>query len=213
MEQDIVQEIIERFEGASARPSLDHPAVNVPAASLVDVARYLQSEKGYDMLMDVTGIDWGVDASPRFTGIYHFYSFSSFQYLRVAADAVGDEEPVLPSLSGLWAGADWHERETYDLLGIRYSGHPDLRRILMWDDYPYHPLRKEFPLAGIEVDLPAADVAEATGAKVLAAPMAGGPFHAPQQISMRYREPRALDQSWNEQKPKPSTCGGAGKES
>lgn len=204
MEQNIVQEIIERFAGASVRASLDHPAVNVPSASLLEVARYLRDEKGYDMLMDSTAIDWGMDASPRFTGIYHFYSLSTFAMLRVAADAVGDEEPVLPSLVSLYAAADWQERETFDLLGVRYSDHPDLRRILMWDGYPYHPLRKEFPLAGIETDLPAADVTEATGGvKVEAAPMMGGPFHAPQEISMRYREPHALDQSWSEKHPKP----------
>lgn len=198
-----MQEIIERFEGASARETLDHPAVNVPPASLPEVARWLRDEKGYDILMDSTAIDWGMDASPRFTGIYQFYSLSSFARLRVAADAVGDEEPVLPSLVHLWPGADWQERETYDLLGVRFSGHPDLRRILMWEGYPYHPLRKEFPLAGIETELPAADVAEATGINVDPAPMMGGPFHAPQAGSMRDREPHALDQSWSEKRPKP----------
>ncbi|MEM9226432.1 MAG: NADH-quinone oxidoreductase subunit C, partial [Verrucomicrobiota bacterium] len=75
-------------------------------------------------------------------------------------------------------------------------------RILMWDDYPYYPLRKEFPLAGIETDLPAADVAEASGAKVIPAPMMGGPFHAPQTGEMSEREPRAADQSWTEEKEK-----------
>lgn len=205
MEQNIVQEIIERFAGASVRDSLDHPAVNVPAASLLELAHYLRDDKGFDMLMDSTAIDWGEDASPRFTGIYHFYSLTTFAMLRVAADAEGDEQPMLPSLVSLWPAADWQERETYDLLGVRFSGHPDLRRILMWDGYPYHPLRKEFPLAGIETDLPADDVAEATGAKVIAAPMAGGPFRAPQQISMRYREPHALDESWSEKRTKPGS--------
>lgn len=204
MEQNIVQEIIEQFAGASPRETLDHPAVNVPASALVDVALWLRDHKGYDMLMDVTAIDWGMDASPRFTGIYHLYSLATAALLRIAADAEGDEHPVLPSLVSVWPAADWPERETFDLLGVRYSGHPDLRRILMWDDYPYHPLRKEFPLAGIETDLPAADVALASGAKVLPAPMAGGPFHSPQAIAMRYREPRAADQSWNEQHPKPA---------
>src|SRR5690554_2020738 len=104
-QQDIVQEIIGRFEGASARESLDHPAVNIPASSLVELARWLRDAKGYDMLMDSTAIDWGMDASPRFTGIYHFYSLSGLVFLRVAADAVGDDEPVLPSLVELWPGA------------------------------------------------------------------------------------------------------------
>lgn len=203
MEQNIVQEIIEQFEGASVRETLDHPAVNVPASALVDVARWLRDHKGYDMLMDVTAIDWGMDASPRFTGIYHLCAMATSALLRIAVDAQGDENPLLPSLVSVWPAADWPERETFDMLGVRYTGHPDLRRILMWDDYPYHPLRKEFPLAGIETDLPAADVAQASGAKVLPAPMMGGPFHSPQAIAMRYREPGGADQSWSEQHPKP----------
>ena len=87
-------------------------------------------------------------------------------------------------------------------MGIRFVGHPDLRRILMWDDYPYHPLRKEFPLAGIDVPLPAADIAERTGVTAAPAPMMGGPFHAPQHGPMSRREPRADDESWNEHVPK-----------
>jgi len=84
------------------------------------------------------------------------------------------------------------------MFGIRFEGHPDLRRILMWDGYPWYPLRKEFPLAGHEVELPSAETTERTGAKVLPAPMMGGPFHAPQRGTMRKREPRADDESWTE---------------
>ncbi|MEO0793950.1 MAG: NADH-quinone oxidoreductase subunit C [Verrucomicrobiota bacterium] len=204
MDNKIVEEIIAKFDGATIRESLDHPAANVPSDLLPSVALWLRDECSYDLLMDVTAIDFGEDASPRFTGVYHFASTAKNEYLRLASDCPDDVEPELPSLAQIFPAADWHERESYDLMGIHYRNHPDLRRILMWDDYPYHPLRKEFPLAGIETDLPADDITEATKAKVIAAPMMGGPFHAPQTGPMSEREPRAADQSWNEVKPKPN---------
>ena len=110
----------------------------------------------------------------------------------------------MPSAVSLWPGANWHERECYDMFGIKFDAHPDLRRILMWDEYPYFPLRKEFPLAGIETPLPDPEVVEVTNAKVIAAPMMGGPFVAsPGEINLTEAEPRAKDESWNEAEEKP----------
>jgi len=195
--------IRERFDYLTERESADHPAVNCPAERLLEFCTALRDEFGYDLLVDVTAVDWDAE-SPRFTGIYHLLSTSTHEYLRIAVDCEDDIHPVLPSLTGLYPAANWHERETYDLMGIRYEGHPDLRRILMWDDYPYHPLRKEFPLAGIETPLPAADVAESTRASVLPAPMMGGPFVSSGDGPMSQTEPRARDESWTEQKEKPN---------
>jgi len=193
----------ERFEYLTARDSADHSAVNCPADKLIELCTALRDEFGYDMLIDVTAVDWDAQ-SPRFTGIYHFLSTAKHEYLRVAVDCPDDIHPALPSLCALYAAANWHERETYDLMGIRYEGHPNLRRILMWDEYPYHPLCKDFPLAGIEVPLPAADVAEQTGAAVIAAPMMGGPFVSSGDGPMSQTEPRARDESWSEKKEKPT---------
>jgi len=193
----------ERFEYLTERASADHLAVNCPADKLIELATALRDELSYDMLIDVTAIDWDAQ-SPRFTGVYHFLSSSKHVYLRVAVDCPDDINPTLPTLCDLYAAANWHERETFDLMGIRYEGHPNLKRILMWDSYPYHPLRKEFPLAGIETPLPADDVAEVTNAKVIAAPMVGGPFVSSGDGPMSQTEPRARDESWNEQKEKPS---------
>jgi NADH-quinone oxidoreductase subunit C len=97
---------------------------------------------------------------------------------------VSEEKGGLPTVSSVWRTADWHEREVYDMMGVRFHGHPDLRRILMWEGYPYHPLRKDFPLAGKPTELP--DVAFSD-----AAPMAGGPFVTlPSGKDSGAREPR-----------------------
>ncbi|MGJ8650936.1 MAG: NADH-quinone oxidoreductase subunit C [Opitutaceae bacterium] len=200
-ESDLAQ-LTERFDFLTERASSDHLALNCPADKLIELCSALRDDFGYDMLIDVTAVDWDVQ-SPRFTGIYHFLSTTKHEYIRIAADCTDDINPALPSLTGLYAAANWHERETYDLMGITYEGHPDLRRILMWDSYPYHPLRKDFPLAGIETPLPADDVAEVTGASVLPAPMMGGPFTSSGDGPMSQTEPSAKDESWTEKKEKP----------
>jgi len=205
MDNGRLNALLTRFSYASERPSADCPALQVPPDKLVETCQALREELDFDFLMDVTAIDSGEAKSPRFTCVYHLYASAKKHYVRLAADCADDLRPTMPTLSKLWPGADWHERETYDMFGIVYEGHPDLRRILMWDDYPFFPLRKEFPLAGIETDLPAADVAETTKAKVLPAPMMGGPFAAPgDKARLSRSEPRAKDQSWTEVKPRPT---------
>jgi len=206
MSADLVSTLQIRFPRLTPRPSGDHPAVNAPLEDVVSLLRCLRDEHGFDLLSDLTAIDWSPGASPRYTVVYHLLSSSrAGAYVRVAAPCAGTEEaPVAPSVTSLWAGADWHERECFDLMGVRFEGHPDLRRILMWDGYPYHPLRKDFPLAGIETELPAEDVAAETGTRVVAAPMAGGPFVAsPGEINLTEAEPRAKDESWSDCAPQP----------
>ena len=193
-------DLLAKFSFLTARPSLDFVAVNVPSDKLVEFARALRDAHGFDVLTDLAGVDWDKD-SPRFSVVYHFYGSVSKQFLRVACAAPDDAAPAVPTLTGLFPAANWHEREAFDLVGIRFTDHPDLRRILMWDTYPYHPLRKEFPLAGIDTDLPAADVAAETGARVIAAPMVGGPFVS-SGPTLATGEPAALDQAWDEKKPK-----------
>jgi NADH-quinone oxidoreductase subunit C len=210
MSADFLTALKEKFPQATDRPSVDHPAVDVPLDQVIPVLTYLRDAQAFDLLMDVTAIDWAEGASPRFTVVYHLLSTTrTGSYIRVAAPCAGtDAEPTAPSVVALWAGANWHERECYDFFGIKFQGHPDLRRILMWDGYPYHPLRKEFPLAGIETDLPVADIAEETGTKVVAAPMAGGPFVAsPGEINLTEAEPRAKDESWSDRLPQPGHTG------
>ena len=201
---DVTTALQAKFSRVTPRPSADHPAINVPADEIFAVLKYLRDEFAFDLLVDVTAIDWGQETSPRFTVVYHLLSTTLHHYVRVATACPNDAEPSVATVVPLWAGANWHEREVYDMFGIKFAGHPELKRILMWDEYPYFPLRKEFPLAGIETPLPDAEVVEQTGAKAIAAPMVGGPFVASSgEINLTEAEPRAKDESWNEGRAKP----------
>jgi NADH-quinone oxidoreductase subunit C len=202
---DLLAVLQARFPAAVARPSGDHPAFNLPMAEVPAALRLLRDEHGYDLLIDVTAVDWDVEASPRFSVVWHLLSSTAHGYVRIVAACADDAEPTAPSVVSLWAGANWHERETFDLMGVRFTDHPDLRRILMWDGYPFHPLRKDFPLAGIETPLPDLEVADITKASVLPAPMMGGPFVASTgEMNLTEAEPRAKDESWNERSAKPA---------
>jgi len=137
------------------------------ADQIVDVCSFAKKQLGYDFLVDITSVDnYGED--PRWTVIYHLRNLQTAAELRLKTD-VSEEKSELPSVLPVWRTANWHEREIYDLMGIRFTGHPDLRRILMWEGYPYHPLRKDFPLAGKPTDLPGVAFTKVT-------PMEGGPF-------------------------------------
>ncbi len=201
--EDRLTAIREAYPRLSARASADWPAWNCPQEDLLSVLSQLRDEHGFDFLTDVTAIDH-YEQRPRFEVVYHLYSTQRHEYLRLATPCEDAEHPRCVSVTSLWAAADWHERETYDMFGIQFEGHSDLRRILMWDAYPWFPLRKEFPLAGKEVALPSAELEEVTGTTAKPAPMMGGPFHAPQKGRMSGREPRADDESWTESKERPT---------
>jgi NADH-quinone oxidoreductase subunit C len=151
------------------------------AEKIVDVCHFAKSI-GLDYLVDICSIDnYGND--PRWTVVYHLRATVNGIEIRLKTD-VSEEKSELPSILPVWRTANWHEREIYDLMGIRFSGHPDLRRILMWEGYPYHPLRKDFPLAGKPTDLPGVAFTKVT-------PMEGGPFVTlPSNDDAIAREPR-----------------------
>jgi NADH-quinone oxidoreductase subunit C len=200
---DLPTAVSQQFPSATPRASADCPAFNIPADGVIALLQYLRDTQGYDFLMDVTAIDWSAEISPRFTVVWHLYSSTKHTYVRIAANCPVDAEPAMPSVVSLWPGANWHERETYDMFGIKFTGHPDLRRILMWDAYPYFPLRKEFPLAGLPTEMSDADINAEIGVGVISAPMAGGPFVASPGEPMSDAEPRAKDEAWNEKREKP----------
>lgn len=151
--------------------------------SVAEVSRYAKESLGFDLLLDITSID-NLGEDPRWTLVYEWYGIGHKCHLRLKTQ-VNEERSELPTVSSVWATADWHEREAYDMMGIRFRNHPDLRRILMWEGYPYFPLRKDFPLAGKATELP--DVAFSKQA-----PLEGGPFvTSPGVKDAASREPRS----------------------
>ena len=137
------------------------------AFRIAEVCQFAKAELGFDFLVDLTTID-NHEETPRWTAVYHLYGFGHSCHLRLKT-SVSEEASELPTVSTVWRTANWHEREAYDMMGIRFAGHPDLRRILMWEGYPYFPLRKDFPLAGKPSEM--LDVAFSDPA-----PLEGGPF-------------------------------------
>lgn len=131
----------------SAKEFAKQVTVVVRPESIGEVARHLKDAEDFRYLVDVTAVDWR-DRQPRFDVVYHFYSFSKNDRVRVKC-AVADGEEV-PSISEVFLAANWPERETWDMFGIRFAGHPDLRRILTWEGFHGFPLRKDFPLEGID---------------------------------------------------------------
>jgi len=117
----------------------------VRADALLEVMAFLRNEAAldFDMLMDLTVVDHH-PAVPRFEMVYHLYSLGQSHRLRIKSHP-GDEAPQVSSLTGLWASANWMEREAFDLYGVQFEGHPDLRRILLYDEFEGHPLRKDYP--------------------------------------------------------------------
>src|SRR5260370_7172958 len=137
------------------------------AERITPVCAWAKKELGFDYLVDISSVDnYGDD--PSWKVVYELYGYSHRCHLRLKTD-VSEEKSELPTVTGVWKTADWHEREIYDMMGIRFRGHPDLRRILMWEGYPYFPLRKDFPLSGKPSEMP--DVAFTHSA-----PLDGGPF-------------------------------------
>jgi len=137
------------------------------AQQIVEVCVFAKEDLDFCYLVDITSIDnYGDD--PRWTLVYHLRGLRNGCEVRLKTD-VSEEKSKLPSVISVWATANWHEREIYDMMGIHFHGHPDLRRILMWEGYPYFPLRKDFPLAGKPSDLPGVAFTRLT-------PMEGGPF-------------------------------------
>jgi NADH-quinone oxidoreductase subunit C len=156
--------------------------LRIELAAVHALLKKCRDDLGYVMLLDISSLDHFGD-DPRFEIVYEIATLDDAKHLRIKAKVSEDES--VPSVTDIWLGADWHEREVWDMMGIPFTGHPNLKRILMWEGYPYFPLRKDFPLAGRPTDMP--DVAF-TGV----APLEGGPFVTSSGAEdVQRREPRA----------------------
>lgn len=157
--------------------------LDIHIETLRDICLHARDRLGFDYLVDVSSLDH-FGEEPRFEIVYELYSLRDGVHLRLKAQ-VDDDTHTAPTVSDIWPTADWHEREVYDMMGIRFVDHPDLRRILMWEGFPYHPLRKDFPLQGKHSNTPGVAFSEP-------APLAGGPFvTVPTDGTTQVREPRA----------------------
>lgn len=158
--QHAIEVLAERFPDLSPDPRPlvrrgdaggDQVYIRVPPERLVAVLTALRDDERtrFEQLCDLTCIDYlnFPGARDRFGVIYSLLSLTHGHRLWVKC-FVNDPEPEVPSVTGIWKGADWMEREVYDMFGIRFTGHPDLRRILTWEGFPAYPLRKDYPLRG-----------------------------------------------------------------
>ncbi len=127
--------------------------IKVTPKDIVEVAAFLKTdgELQFNLLVDLTGVDWAT-RKDRFSVVYHIFSIPNNFRLRIEVP-LGAEENI-DTVSKVWKTANWHERETYDMYGIKFNNHPDLRRMYMPEEFEYHPLRKDFPLMGIPGSLP-----------------------------------------------------------
>jgi NADH-quinone oxidoreductase subunit C len=129
----------------------------IKAARLVDVAKILRDQLRFEMCVGVNGIHFPEETSRELHAVYSLLSITRNQRIRLEV-CVSEKDPHIPSVVDVWAGANWHERETYDMFGIIFDNHPGLTRILMPDDWAGFPQRKDYPLGGIEIEYKGATV-------------------------------------------------------
>ncbi len=190
------EKILAKLDFLKQRPSIDGSfAFDCPAEKLLETAKILRDEFEFQSLADIASVDMGAELDKnRFGAVYHFFSHTKKRYVRLWVMCESVEKPELDSITSVYKGADWVEREAYDLMGITFKGHPRLKRILMWDSYPWYPLRKDFPLAGKEAPLPDTFEGNENVTTVCPASEEGGPFHSP-SCGLNFaseREPRAM---------------------
>lgn len=141
----------ERFPEVDVVMGADVPVVTVAAARVLDILAAVRDDFNYDLLVDVSAVDW-LPREPRYDVNYHLLSLGSLERIRVKVQLADTEHPEVPTATGLWPGANWHEREVFDFFGIVFTGHPNLTRILMPDEWIGHPLRKDYPVGGVPVE-------------------------------------------------------------
>lgn len=157
MSQFLLERLKEQFGDAVLETHSDHgdDTAVVTSSKIEAVARFLRDDPStsMEMLSDLTGVDYLGVREPRFEVAYHFYSLSKNHRVRIRAP-LDESNPTLPSVTGLWNSALWMEREAFDLYGIVFEGHPDLRRVLLYPEFEGHPLRKDYEMEDRQPRIP-----------------------------------------------------------
>jgi NADH-quinone oxidoreductase subunit C len=147
----VLDRLQRRFGDAIKETStaLGNETAVVDRARLAEIAEFLRDdpELAFDMPIDCTCVDWLGKREPRFDVIYHLYSVQKNHRVRLKV-GVPEQDCTCPSLTPLWPGMNWHEREAWDLYGVRFLGHPNLKRVLLYEEFVGHPLRKDYPIDG-----------------------------------------------------------------
>jgi NADH-quinone oxidoreductase subunit C len=148
MSQNALKKLKTKFKAAivDSHERLGNETAIVAREKLVEVCQWLAADDkmAFDMLSDITAVDYQ-NRQPRYEVVYHLYSTTQKHRLRLRVP-VEDGQECVPSVSGIWRAANWGEREVYDMFGIRFEGHVDMRRILLYDEFVGHPLRKDYPV-------------------------------------------------------------------
>jgi len=156
LKEIIPQKLKEKFQNTEFEISVyrDELTIKFDQKNILKVCEFLKSEPelGFLLCEDITAVDWAKRKN-RFTVVYNIFSMKHNFRLRLKAD-VDESDCAIDSVSSVWQAANWQERETYDMYGIKFTNHPDLRRMYMPEEFEYHPLRKDFPLMGIPGSLP-----------------------------------------------------------
>lgn len=149
MSQAALKRLLEKFPGdvLSSHAHLGDETAIVRPARLLEICEFLRDDDvtSLEMLIDLTGVDYLGVKEPRFEVVYHLYSLSRNHRLRLKVE-LAEENPTIPSVIGVWKSANWMEREAWDLYGIKFEGHPDLRRVLLYPEFEGHPLRKDYEI-------------------------------------------------------------------
>lgn len=155
MNTEVLHEFVNKLKAENSawvvdvKDTLGEVTAIVPRESIVDICWFLKTNHSFDLLADLCGSDRGVEEDPRFEVNYHLFSTKHYNRLRLKV-LLTEDEPNVTSVVSVWKTANWLERETYDLVGIIFDEHPDLRRILLPSDFDGHALRKDYPLRGYE---------------------------------------------------------------
>lgn len=151
----VVKKLREKFSDSilEVKTFRDETTVLIAKKDIFEVCKFLSSDPDlqFNLLTDLCGVDF-LPEKPRFEIVYHLCSLKNNQRLRIKTRV--EEDETVPSVESVWKVANWYEREVYDLFGIVFENHPDLRRILLWDGYQGHPLRKDYPTEGPDFDKP-----------------------------------------------------------